>query len=49
MGAEASGFVDLAVAEESVPARVIRPWGGRGNVWLELGREGFQTEEGEDE
>lgn len=48
-GAEALGLVDLAVAEEGVPARVIRPWRGKGDVWLELGKEGFQPEEGVDE
>lgn len=48
-GAEAPGLVDLAVADEGGPARVSRPWRGKGDVWLELGKEGFQPEEGVDE
>lgn len=35
------GFGDLAVAAEGIPARVIRLWGRRGEVWLELRKEGF--------
>lgn len=41
MGAEALGRVDLAVADEGVPARVMRPWRGRGDVWLGLGKQSW--------
>ena len=40
LGAAAWGSVDLAAADEDGPARVLRPWGRRGNVRLETGKDG---------
>lgn len=40
LGATAWGSVALAAAGEDGPARVLRPWGRRGDVRLEPGKDG---------